>query len=626
MGELADAWSAAGRPEHLRRGARRSSRCRARRGAAGAVHGALQAGALATTFTALAGPAADDPEHVQDRRRAARPRVFHVAARAARHPRAVDLRRPQRRDGRAADRLGACSPRRSVQEAQDFAAHRPGGHARERASRSSTSSTASGPRTRSTRSSSSTGRRPAGDDRRGAGRAPTAQRALSPDRPILRGTAQNPDVFFQAREAVNPFYRGGAGRSSQETMDRFAAPHRPAVPACSTTSARPDAERVVVHDGLGGGAAERGGRGASECARARRSAWSRSGSTARSPPRPSSPRCRHDRGDRRPRPDQGAGRARRAALPGRRHRPASRQRAAARRHPAGHRRALRPVAPRSSRRRWPPRSSTSSAGREPKRHFTVGIVDDVTHLSLDVRPRLHDRAGRRRPRRLLRARQRRHGRREQELGQDHRREHRPLRPGLLRLRLEEVGLGRPSRTCGSARGRSDSSYLIERRRLRRLPPVRLPRADRRARVRRAGRDLPAQQPLRRRTRSGSDLPRAVQEQIIDKELRFYVVDAERVAREAGLGGRINTVMQTCFFALSGVLPRDEAIAEIKRRDQEDLRQARRGRRSSRTSPPSTARSRALHEVDGPGASPTARDAGAADLRRRARLRQAGHAR
>ncbi len=59
------------------------------------------------------------------------------------------------------------------------------------------------------------------------------------------------------------------------------------------------------------------------------------------------------------------------------------------------------------------------------------------------------------------------------------------------------------------------------------------------------------------------LPRRVQEQIIEKELDFYVIDAYHVANEVGLGVRINTIMQTCFFALSGVLPKDEAIAKIK---------------------------------------------------------------
>jgi pyruvate-ferredoxin/flavodoxin oxidoreductase len=59
------------------------------------------------------------------------------------------------------------------------------------------------------------------------------------------------------------------------------------------------------------------------------------------------------------------------------------------------------------------------------------------------------------------------------------------------------------------------------------------------------------------------LPRSVQQQILDKKLRFYVIDASRVARELGLRGRINTILQTCFFAISGVLPRDEAIERIK---------------------------------------------------------------
>ena len=59
------------------------------------------------------------------------------------------------------------------------------------------------------------------------------------------------------------------------------------------------------------------------------------------------------------------------------------------------------------------------------------------------------------------------------------------------------------------------------------------------------------------------LPRQVQQQIVDKGIRVYAIDAGRVAREAGLPGRTNTVLQTCFFAISGVLPRDEAIARVK---------------------------------------------------------------
>ncbi len=59
------------------------------------------------------------------------------------------------------------------------------------------------------------------------------------------------------------------------------------------------------------------------------------------------------------------------------------------------------------------------------------------------------------------------------------------------------------------------------------------------------------------------MPRSLQESIIDKKLKFYVVDGYKVARETGMGRRINTIMQTCFFSLSNVLPSDEAIAAIK---------------------------------------------------------------
>jgi len=60
------------------------------------------------------------------------------------------------------------------------------------------------------------------------------------------------------------------------------------------------------------------------------------------------------------------------------------------------------------------------------------------------------------------------------------------------------------------------------------------------------------------------LPRKMQQQMIAKQLRFYVIDAYKVARDAGMGRRINTIMQTCFFAISGVLPKDDAIAAIKK--------------------------------------------------------------
>lgn len=60
------------------------------------------------------------------------------------------------------------------------------------------------------------------------------------------------------------------------------------------------------------------------------------------------------------------------------------------------------------------------------------------------------------------------------------------------------------------------------------------------------------------------LPKSLQKQIIDKKLNFYVIDGYTVAKNTGMGQRINTIMQTCFFAISGVLPKDEAINQIKK--------------------------------------------------------------
>ncbi|NOX87924.1 MAG: pyruvate:ferredoxin (flavodoxin) oxidoreductase [Calditrichaeota bacterium] len=59
------------------------------------------------------------------------------------------------------------------------------------------------------------------------------------------------------------------------------------------------------------------------------------------------------------------------------------------------------------------------------------------------------------------------------------------------------------------------------------------------------------------------LPKVIQEEIINKKLKFYVIDAYDVAKKTGMGVRINTIMQTCFFAISGVLPKEEAIQKIK---------------------------------------------------------------
>ena len=74
------------------------------------------------------------------------------------------------------------------------------------------------------------------------------------------------------------------------------------------------------------------------------------------------------------------------------------------------------------------------------------------------------------------------------------------------------------------------------------------------------------------------LPENTQRQIIERGARFFVIDANKVARSAGMSGRINTVMQTCFFAIAGVLPPAEAIAAIKDSIRKTYREERRGDR------------------------------------------------
>ena len=95
------------------------------------------------------------------------------------------------------------------------------------------------------------------------------------------------------------------------------------------------------------------------------------------------------------------------------------------------------------------------------------------------------------------------------------------------------------------------------------------------------------------------LSRPVQEKILDKGIELYTIDAGKIAREAGLAGRTNTVLQTCFFAISGVMERDRAIEAIKASIRKTLRQARRGGGQAATSRRSTARSRRFTEVPVP---------------------------
>ena len=201
---------------------------------------------------------------------------------------------------------------------------------------------------------------------------------------------------------------------------------------------------------------------------------------------------------------------------------------------------------------------------------------------------------------LLRPRRRRHRRRQQELDQDHRPGDRPLRRRATSSTTRRSRAPSPSRTCASSPRPIRLGLPRRPRRLRRLPSVRVRGQDRCARARRAGCRLPAERAVSARRSVWDHLPREMQDQMIEKQIRFFAIDAYALAKQAGMGGRINTIMQTCFFAISGVLPRGGGDRAHQEGDREDLRQAGAGGGAPEL------------RSGGSGARPPARDPGARD--------------
>jgi len=247
MGELADTWSQQGRrnlwgivPDVVE--------MQSEAGAAGALHGSLQAGALTTTFTASQGLLLMLPNMYKIAGELT-PAVIHVAARTvATHALSIF---GDHSDVMAARQTGfALLSSASVQEAHDLAAV---AHAATLRSRVPFLHFFDGFRTSHEITKIET--LDAGelhslvdDELVGAHRL----RSLHPDRPVLRGSAQNPDVFFQAREAVNPFYLDPPG-IVQRVMDQLAVLTGRRYHLFDYHGA-PDAERVVVLMGSGAGA------------------------------------------------------------------------------------------------------------------------------------------------------------------------------------------------------------------------------------------------------------------------------------------------------------------------------------------------------------------------------------
>ena len=248
MGEWADAWAAAKR-RNLWATVPTVIEMQSEGGAAGAIHGALQTGALATTFTASQGLLLMIPNMYKIAGELT-PAVFHIAARSvAAQALSIFGDHSDVMAARATGWAMLCSA--NVQEAQDFALV---AQAAALESRIPFLHFFDGFRTSHEIAkievlADDVLRAMINEERIREHRA----RALSPDHPVLRGTAQNPDVYFQARETVNPFYTA-CPDLVQRAMDRFAELTGRRYRLFDYHGA-PDAERVIVLMGSGSDAA-----------------------------------------------------------------------------------------------------------------------------------------------------------------------------------------------------------------------------------------------------------------------------------------------------------------------------------------------------------------------------------
>src|SRR5437870_9897319 len=384
------------------------------------------------------------------------------------------------------------------------------------------------------------------------------ERALSPDRPVLRGSAQNPDVFFQAREAANPFYRA-CPQIVQDVMDRFAKQTGRGYHLFDYVGA-PDAERVVMLMGSGAGAA-------GECLNALEKAGEKVGLLK---VRLYKPFALVAFFAALPATVCGIAGIDRTKEPGSVGEPLYQDIVTAfmeRQAANGARRMPRIIGGRYglSSKEFTPAMVKAVFDElkkpQPQNHFTIGIHDDVTHTSLNYDPAFSTEDPR-----TVRALF--YG-----LGSDG-------TVGANKNSIKIIGKGTNNHAQGYFVYDSkktgaitvshvrfgpepiESTYLISKGSF--VACHQFPFIDRIDVLSAAepGATFLLNAPFGQEE-IWSHLPRQVQQTIIDKKLKFYLIDAYGVAREAGMGSRINTIMQTCFFAISGVLPRGEAIAAIK---------------------------------------------------------------
>ena len=382
------------------------------------------------------------------------------------------------------------------------------------------------------------------------------QNALSPDRPFIRGSAQNPDVFFQAREACSPYYARVPG-IVQSVMDRFAAQTGRAYRLFDYYGA-PDAERVICLMGSGADVAE-------EAVDALMRRGEKVGLLKIRLYRPFDASAFLGA---LPATVKAIAALDRCKEPGAAGEPLYQDIVTVLAENGGKLASSKVIGGRyglSSKEFTPAMVKgifDELSKPAPKNHFTIGINDDVSHSSLDYDPAFSTEDPQ-----TVRALF--YG-----LGSDG-------TVGANKNSIKIIGSNTPNYAQGyfvydSKKSGSmttshlrfgpnpiRSSYLISQasfvacHNFSFLEKMNVVEAAMPGAVFLLNSPYPAAEVW-------SHLPMTTQQEILRKKIEFYVIDGYKVAREAGMGTRINTIMQTCFFAISGVLPREEAIAQIKK--------------------------------------------------------------
>jgi pyruvate-ferredoxin/flavodoxin oxidoreductase len=555
MGELADQWSSEGRP-NIWGSVPRVVEMQSEAGAAGALHGALQSGSLATTFTSAQGLLLMIPNMYKIAGELT-PAVIHVAARSlATHALSIF---GDHQDVMAVRQTGwAMLASNSVQEAMDFALI---AQAASLESRIPFVHFFDGFRTsheiaKVEQLSVEDMQSMIGDELVHRHR----KSALSPEHPFIRGTAQNPDVYFQGREAANSFYLA-APTIVQNAMDKFAALTGRQYKLFDYVG-DPDAEQVLVLMGSGAEVAQeavdnlnrRGAKFGVLKVRLYRP-FSIEHFLQALPPTVESIAVLD-----------------RSKEPGSVGEPLYVDVVTALSEAESQSTHLVQPMPRVIGGRYGLSSKEFTPAmvkgvfeelekENSRKHFTVGIVDDVTHTSIDYDPTFSTEE-------TDTVRALFYG-----LGADG-------TVGANKNSIKIIGEDTDLFAQGYFVYDSKKSGSMTTSHLRFGPkPIRSSYLITRAnfvachqfafleRLNLLKYAEPGATFLLNSLFGPNDvwamLPRTIQQEILVKRLKFHVIDAYKVARETGMGGRINTIMQTCFFAISNVLPREQAIAAIK---------------------------------------------------------------